>query len=93
VTCDFAKLLKYGPVALTCLLVAWTVSVSPYSKYGDNWAVYPALAVLPVAFVWHGYLIIAERFRLGIVLYGVGHILVLVVIWIYCLMKISKDAL
>lgn len=92
-TWDLSKLLKFGPVALTCALVAWTFAVSPYSEYGDDWAIYPALAVLPLAVIWHGYLIVTEKFSLAVILYGVGHILVLAVIWFYCLMKISKDAL
>jgi hypothetical protein len=81
------------PVFLTLFLIVWTILVSPYSKYGDNWAIYPALLVLPIVVIWHVYLIVTQQPRSSFVLYGAVHSIGLFAIWIYCLMKISKDAL
>ncbi len=85
--------IKLTPIILTILLVLWTVAVSPYSKYGDNWAIYPALVIFPIVFFWHIYLCFSQHPKLHFLLYGFIHLAVLFVIWIYCLMKISKDAL
>lgn len=84
--------IRATPVGLTILLIIWTILVSPYSKYGDNWAIYPAVIVLPFAVIWHVYLIFTQQPRSGFILYAIGHIALLFFIWIYCLMKISKDS-
>ncbi len=84
---------KLGPIGLTVLLIIWTIVVSPYSRYGDNWAVYPAVLVLPVALIWHVALVFLEKPRYVFVLYGFVHLAILFAIWMYCLMKISKDVL
>lgn len=86
-------LIRLLPVGLSILLILWTTLVSPYSSYGDKWAIYPAIAVLPIVLLWHVYLGITQRPRATFVAYGVVHVGILFVVWIYCLMKISKDAL
>jgi hypothetical protein len=85
--------LRILPLVLTILLVCWTALVSPFSKYGDNWAIYPALIVLPLTVLVHGWLIIANKPAMPFVAYAATHIPFQFVIWIYCLMKISKDSL
>jgi hypothetical protein len=87
------KLFQFGPIGLTLLLITWSVLISPYSKYGDNWAVYPVIAVLPIAIVWHILLIFFKRPRVKFVFYAIIHLWLLSVIWMICIMKISKDSL
>ena len=84
---------RFGPVGLTVFLILWTIIVSPYSKYGDNWAIYPALPILPIVVIWHLVLFFIEKEKKVVILYGFIHISILIVIWLYCLMKISKDSL
>ncbi len=84
---------KVGPVGLTILLIVWTIVVSPYSKYGDNWAVYPAVFILPAVLIWHAILIYIGKPRSFFIVYGLVHSAVLFIAWMYCLMKITKDSL
>jgi hypothetical protein len=95
------RVLPFVPIALTVLLVVWTAVVSPFSKYGDDWAINPAIALAPIVIAWHLSLL---GIRLGrwtcrreIVvfygIYGVVHLCVFAVIWLVCLMRISKDCL
>ena len=86
-------MIRLAPVGFTVLLILWTALVSPYSKYGDNWAIYPAVGVLPLVLFWHVYLVISQHPRSTFFTYGLVHMGILFVIWIICLMKISKDAL
>jgi len=84
------------PFFITLLLIGWTVIVSPYSQYGDNWAILPALIMAPIVFFWHMLLIFNNKGKEKKILlsfYAVIHILIFLMIWIYCLMKISKDSL
>jgi len=84
------------PVFITLLLISWTSIVSPYSKYGDNWAIAPALIMAPIVFIWHLFLIFynkGKEKKILFSLYGVIHLSIFSWIWIYCLMKISKDSL
>jgi len=95
------RVLALAPIAFTVLLVAWTVVVSPFSKYGDNWAVMPAVALAPIVIAWHLSLL---GVRLGdwacrrdilvaYSVYGFVHLCIFAGIWLFCLMKISKDSL
>jgi hypothetical protein len=81
------------PLVPTAFLVVWTVLVYPFSKYGDNWAIWPALLVLPLALFMHIYLVVALRPRRSLVFYGIIHLAFLAVLWFGCLMLISKDAI
>lgn len=82
-----------APLLPTLFLIGWTAAVYPHSTYGDNWAIYPALLVWPAVLVWHVILVITSRPRTFWVLYGVAHVMLLSVIWVGCLMLISKDSL
>ena len=86
-------IIQYTPVALTVALVLWTILVSPYSKYGDNWAIYPALLVFPLVVLWHIGLLILSRPKMFLFIYGLLHVLILFYVWLLCMMKISKDSL
>jgi hypothetical protein len=95
------RMLALVPIVFTILLVIWTAIVSPFSKYGDNWAIMPAVALAPVIIAWHLSLL---GIRLGnwtrrrdilsfYGIYGVVHLSVFAGIWLWCLMRISKDSL
>lgn len=84
---------RFGPLGLTGFLVIWTILVSPHSGYGDSWAIYPAVLVMPAALIWHALLIWLARPRLAMLTYGLIHLSILLMIWLYCLMHISKDSL
>lgn len=90
---DDSKKLVYWPLALTGFLFLWTLMVSPYSRYGDYWAFIPALLVFPLATVLHVLIAKYGKWRTNLVLYGIAHLSILFVAWIWCLMVISKDAL
>jgi len=83
----------YIPPILTLSLVVWTAVISPYSKYVDYAAIVPALLVLPIVFLVNIFLIVKLDWKFGIVLYGVLHLALLLPIWFWCLMRISKDTL
>ena len=84
---------NYSQILLSFLLIAWTASVFPYSKYGDNWAITPALLIFPSAVALHFIILIRQGFRLKLILYSICHLAVLFIIWVLCLMLISKDSL
>jgi hypothetical protein len=81
------------PIVATAFLVVWTMAVYPFSKYGDNWAIWPALLVLPLALFMHIYLVVTLRPRRSLIFYGIIHLAFLAVLWFGCLMLISKDAI
>jgi hypothetical protein len=85
--------LAYLPVVFTIALLLWTAIVSPYSKYGDAWAIIPALSILPIVLGLHIFLAFKRRWQSGWIVYGVVHVSILLVVWIWCLMLISKDSL
>ncbi len=88
-----SALWKYGPLGLIVALILWTALVTPYSKYGDKWAIYPALAILPIWVLWQAAYLIRERFRAEVVVFATIQAVIFAFIWIYCLMRISKDSL
>jgi len=65
---------RIGPVALTLILIAWTFLVSPHAKYGDDWAVLPILALLPIVIIWHGILLYVEKEKLMYIAYAIIHL-------------------
>jgi hypothetical protein len=83
----------YAPVGATALLILWTLLVSPYSKYGDIWAIGPALLMLPLVIGLHLLLAYKARWSSRFVVYGALHCALFFAIWIACLMAISKDSL
>jgi hypothetical protein len=85
--------LAFLPICCTLLLVIWTASVYRFSKYGDNWAVWPALLMCPLFLATHIYLIVRRQPRSTYWIYAGVDAVFFVVIWIYALMVISKDSL
>jgi hypothetical protein len=93
VTAKPLPLVSLSPLGVTALLVVWTILVSPHSKYGDSWAIDPALIALPLVIGLHVLVAYQARWRSSFIAYGLLHCAVFFVIWIYCLMMISKDSL
>jgi uncharacterized membrane protein YjdF len=85
--------ITYLPPVLTAILIVWTICISPVSKYGDNWALAPAIAVLPALLAVHLVLAHRRRWRMGFVAYGVIHCAFACVILLWSLSLISKDSL
>jgi hypothetical protein len=81
------------PIAITLLVGIWTAVVSPYTKYGDSWAVIPVLGALVVVLLWHVWLVVRGPGREVLIAYGVAHLAFWVPFGFLCLMKISKDSL
>ena len=81
------------PLIFPVFVVVWALLVSPYSNYGDNWAVFPVLLSLVFAILCHIYLIFKGEYKLLLFTYMLGHILFFTIVCIYCLMLISKDSL
>ena len=86
-------LVAYSPLGVTALLVLWTVFVSPHSRYGDSWAIDPALVALPLVVGLHVLLAYKSRWRSHFITYGIVHCAILFPIWFWCLTMISKDSL
>ena len=81
------------PVAITLLVGIWTAVVSPYTEYGDSWAVIPVLGALAVVLLWHVWLVVRGPGRGVLIAYGVAHGAFWIPFGVGCLMKISKDSL
>ena len=81
------------PLVVTVLLVAWTAVVTPFTRPGDDWAVYPAFFLLPVVIGLHVYLVTVLRPKWPLVGYAVVHSLAFFAVWTVCLMLISKEGL
>jgi hypothetical protein len=86
------RLFVLFPILLTLLLIAWTLLVYKHTRYGD-WPIYPALAIFPIALLWHIALIAIQKPRSTFILYAVVHLALLAVVWVACLMLISKDSI
>ncbi len=83
---------KYVPLLLTGFLVLWTAAVYEFARYGDKW-IYPALAVFPATLLVHAWIVVGSRARARALLYALIHLALQFVIWLGCLMLISKDTL
>ncbi len=83
---------EYLPIALSIVLIAWTAVVAPFSKYGDLWAIYPALLVLPITLILHIWLVVISRPRIRAVSYALVHLPMQFLVWLGCLMLIGKDS-
>lgn len=83
------------PVGLSLSVLIWAFVISPYTKYGDNWAVYPVLVAALVILGWHIFLIVKPRpfSRTTTIIYGLLHMAIFSYIFILSLMLISKDSL
>ncbi len=82
-----------APVTCTLLLVLWTASVYRFSKYGDDWAIWPAILALPICILAHLCLIVLRKPRLTYCIYAIVHALIFLPVWFVSLMLISKDSL
>ena len=82
-----------APVGITLIVLLWTFVISPFTKYGDDWAIYPVLFAAMVVPGWHVYLVIKPILfsRLSMIFYGVVHIIVFLQELMLSLMLISKD--
>lgn len=80
-----------APLLLTALLLVWTLTTAPFTTFGNRWAVYPAIAILPLTFLLHIVLIVAKRPRLPYILYAIVHMAIQAYLWQVCLILISKD--
>ena len=87
------RIFQIGPIFLTGILIIWSLIVAPYSKYGDNWTVYPILIIFLLGAIWHILLIVIEKNKFTYFLYGLANGIILFVIFMICLMKVSKDSL
>jgi hypothetical protein len=83
------------PVGLSLSVLIWTFVISPYTKYGDNWAVYPVLVAALVILGWHIFLIVkpSPLSRTTTISYGLLHMAIFSYIFMLSLMLISKDSL
>lgn len=83
-----------APAILTGSLLAWTAVVYPFSSYGDNWAIWPAVVIFPFVVIWHCVIIFKLRgSRMPAFVAALGHLGIFVPLWFGCLMLISKDSL
>ena len=87
--------LRGGGVLLSLLVLLWTIVISPYTSYGDNWAVYPVIVVAFIILIWHIFLVVVpkEISKPKLILYGVIHLALFTYILILSLMLITKDSL
>ena len=83
------------PVALSLMVLLWTFTISPFTKYGDNWAIYPVLISAPIIIGWHIFLVAKPSLisRGHIIIYGIVHLAIFSYIFMLSLMLISKDSL
>jgi hypothetical protein len=86
------KMTVLFPVALTLFPALWTASVYSHSHYG-SWQIYPALAILPLVLICHIAFIVNNNPKMPFCLYTLGHLIVLIPLWMECLMLISKDSI
>ena len=95
---DINNLLKpklFTPVLLSILVLIWSLSISPYTQYGDNWAIYPVIIFGIIIIGWHIFLILNKSIlkRTYAIAYGLIHIAIFAYLFMYSLMVISKDSL
>lgn len=90
---DREKMVLAAPMGFTLVAAIWTAVVTPYSKYGDDWAILPFMGIFLVVLVWHVALTIRGPERRFLVLYGLLHLAFWFPFGLFCLMKISKDSL
>jgi hypothetical protein len=83
---------KLTPLAVSGLLIVWTAAVYKASYYG-SWHIYPALAALPIVLLLHGMLIVRAIRRGPLIVFAIVHLVFFVILWVGCLMLISKDSL
>jgi len=67
-----------APPFFSAMVLVWAIVISPYTQYGDNWAIYPVLVVAFLILGWHIFLIVSpkETSRRRLILYGIIHIVI-----------------
>jgi hypothetical protein len=92
-------LVTFIPILVTVALILWTWIVYPHSRYGDDWAVIPAVITGGIVPSWHMFLLWTRRhgnpqstFAIYL-LYGLVHGAFFFYVWFLCLHYISKDSL
>jgi hypothetical protein len=84
--------IRFLPLFLTGFLVAWTAAVYPFSKYGDTWAILPALITAPAVLLVHATLVVLGPNRWRELAYAGLHLAIFALVWIGALMLIAKDS-
>ena len=87
------RIVSFGPLLLTLFLIIWTIVVSPYSQYGDEWAIYPPMALLPLVVAWHVYQMTVFQPKWPYVVFALVHVPAMLVILVYCMFRLSRDSL
>jgi hypothetical protein len=88
------RIVSFGPLLLTLLLIIiWTILVGPYSQYGDEWAIYPPMALLPLVVAWHAYQMTIFQPKWPYVVFALVRIPAMLVILVYCMFRLSRDSL
>ena len=83
-----------GPVSVSVLMVLWTIAVSPTTSLNDSWATWPVIAMLPAVLLWHVVVVAVVRGYRGLAsVIAVYHLSVFSLLWLGCLMQISKSSL
>ena len=82
-----------GLLALNMVCAMWACMVSPYTSYGDSWAIYPVLGMGVFVVVCHVALIFVTKRKMIAILYAVLYLPASVYLWPFCLTIISKDSL
>ena len=82
-------------MAITLGMLLWSIALSPYTEYGDDWAAYPLLIAFIAVLIWHIFLIVRPGMfeRRVNVIYAIAHIAITIMVLLWSLMKVSKDAL
>ena len=83
------------PVVVSLLVLLWTFSISPFTKYGDNWAIYPVITAALIIIGWHIFLVVKPGTvsRAQTIIYGILHLAIFSYVFMLSLMLISKDSL
>ncbi len=68
-------------------------TVSPHTKYGDNWALVPILVVFISVIAVHVVLLLKGGWNAGLIVYGLLHIAFVLALSFWSLTLISKDSL
>lgn len=93
-TTTFSLRQSYAPVLISGALTIWTAMVYPFSEYGDSWAIWPALASLPIVVLWHSALVFKFRGNRRLTIkVALIHLVLFIPGWFGCLMLICKDSL
>jgi hypothetical protein len=86
-------LIRFLPVLLTGVGVAWTAVISRFTRFDDNSAAYPLVGLFVLSLVVHIWMIVKLRPRWGLVLYGILHLPIQAYVFTYCSVIITKNAL